>query len=115
MFTAVAQTQYVQFFAGALIGVLVGLFLGPPLRSWFAFREWVEASREADLTDRLLERFADADAPWDDASVAQHESTSDDPRGPEKQIGRSSATDAATKLSSRPRGVTRRAAKRSRE
>jgi hypothetical protein len=45
------------FLAGLAIGVFLGLLLGPLVRSWVAWREWVQASREADLTDRLLTRM----------------------------------------------------------
>jgi hypothetical protein len=48
-----------QFVAGVIIGVFLGLLLGPILRSWLAWREWVEASREAELTERFLARWED--------------------------------------------------------
>jgi hypothetical protein len=48
-----------QLVAGLLIGVFLGLLLGPILRSWLTWREWVEASREADLTERFLARWED--------------------------------------------------------
>jgi hypothetical protein len=51
-----------QFVAGLIIGVFLGLLLGPILRSWLAWREWVEASREADLTERFLARWEEGDA-----------------------------------------------------
>lgn len=49
------------FLVGLLVGGGLGLLAGPAIRSWLAFREWQDASREADLTDRLLERM-EADA-----------------------------------------------------
>lgn len=49
------------FLAGLLVGVGLGLLVGPAIRSWLAYREWEDASREADVADRLLERL-EADA-----------------------------------------------------
>jgi hypothetical protein len=46
-----------DLFVGLLIGVCVGLLVGPAFRSWLVFRERVEATREADLTDELISRF----------------------------------------------------------
>jgi hypothetical protein len=43
---------------GLVIGILVGLLLGPALRSWLAWREYVEASREARLHEEILRRMA---------------------------------------------------------
>ena len=40
---------------GLLIGCCIGVFVGPAFRSWQMYREWADASREARLTDRLLE------------------------------------------------------------
>ncbi len=42
---------------GILIGCGLGVLIGPGFRAWQAHREWVEASREAGLTDQLLERI----------------------------------------------------------
>jgi hypothetical protein len=39
---------------GLLLGIVIGLLIGPLLRSWLAWREYVEASREAELHERLL-------------------------------------------------------------
>jgi hypothetical protein len=47
------------FVAGLLIGVAVGLVAGPLLRWWITVREWREASREAELSDELLQRMAE--------------------------------------------------------
>jgi hypothetical protein len=49
------------FLVGLLVGGGLGLLAGPAIRSWLAHREWEDASREADLADRLLERM-EADA-----------------------------------------------------
>jgi hypothetical protein len=51
-----------QFVAGLVIGVFLGLLLGPILRSWLAWKEWAEASREADLTERFLALWEEGDA-----------------------------------------------------
>ena len=45
--------------SGLAVGMFLGLFVGPRLRSWLGWREWVDASREADLADRPLKRFGD--------------------------------------------------------
>jgi hypothetical protein len=55
-----------QFIAGLIIGVLLGLLLGPVLRSWLAWREWVDASTEADLTERFLARWEREESRSDD-------------------------------------------------
>jgi hypothetical protein len=47
---------------GLLVGCCIGILVGPAFRSWQIYREWAEASREARLADRLLERMEiDAD------------------------------------------------------
>jgi hypothetical protein len=43
------------FLVGLTLGSFAGFLVGPAIRSWIAHREWAEASREARLTDRLLE------------------------------------------------------------
>jgi hypothetical protein len=73
-----------QFVAGLLIGVFLGLLLGPILRSWLAWREWVEASREAELAERFLARL-EAEAPSLDetsGNEGQAEECRPSPRGP---------------------------------
>ena len=42
---------------GLVLGSLVGLLLGPLLRAWLSWREWVSASREANLLGDVLERM----------------------------------------------------------
>jgi hypothetical protein len=42
---------------GLILGSFVGLLLGPLLRLWLGWREWVSASREADLLGDVLERM----------------------------------------------------------
>jgi hypothetical protein len=49
---------------GLIVGFFLGLLVGPLLRSWLEWREWVRASREADLLGHVLERM-DADR-WPD-------------------------------------------------
>jgi len=47
---------------GLLLGACIGVLVGPAFRSWQAYREWADASREVRLADRLLERMEiDAD------------------------------------------------------
>jgi hypothetical protein len=50
---------------GLLLGIVIGLLIGPVLRSWLAWREYVEASREADLHEDLLQRMARSTLPGD--------------------------------------------------
>jgi hypothetical protein len=66
-----------QFVAGLLIGVFAGLLLGPIFRSWLAWREWVEASREADLTERLLAHLEQEAGPSNEASSGTQEQPRD--------------------------------------
>lgn len=42
---------------GIVIGCCLGILIGPGFRAWQTHREWIAASREAGLTDRLLERI----------------------------------------------------------
>jgi hypothetical protein len=47
-----------------LLGVVLGLALGPVVRSWIVWREYQAASREAWLADEALRRLEDEqDAP----------------------------------------------------
>jgi hypothetical protein len=54
---AAADTGSGNFLVGLLLGICIGLLVGPAFRSWLVFREWTEASREAKLADRLLTRL----------------------------------------------------------
>ncbi len=48
---------------GILIGCCLGILIGPGFRAWQTHREWVDASREAQLVDHLLSGLeADADS-----------------------------------------------------
>jgi hypothetical protein len=50
------------FVVGLVLGGFIGFLVAPAIRSWQAYREWTDASREARLADRLLERMEiDAD------------------------------------------------------
>jgi len=60
-FLAVTSAGLGGFLAGLMVGGGLGLLAGPAIRSWLAYREWEDASREADVADRLLERM-EADA-----------------------------------------------------
>ncbi len=46
-----------DFIVGVLLGACLGYLVGPALRSWQIYREWADASREARLSDRLLDRL----------------------------------------------------------
>jgi hypothetical protein len=46
-----------DFVVGLLVGLCIGILVGPAFRSWQIYKEWVEASREVRLADRLLERM----------------------------------------------------------
>jgi hypothetical protein len=59
---------------GLLIGIVIGLVIGPVLRSWLTWREYVEASREAQLHERVLRLMSETPSPSD--------GTGDGPLGP---------------------------------
>ena len=46
-----------SFITGLVVGIGIGLLLAPMLRSWLAWREWLDASQEARLTDAVLDRM----------------------------------------------------------
>jgi hypothetical protein len=48
---------------GLVIGIFIGLLVGPALRSWLAWREYVEAGREARLHEEILRRMAGSAPP----------------------------------------------------
>ncbi|HEX9824181.1 MAG TPA: hypothetical protein VGB51_07300 [Actinomycetota bacterium] len=43
------------FVGGLALGLLLGVVVGPLVRLWISWREWSEASREARLTEDVLE------------------------------------------------------------
>ncbi len=45
----------IGFVIGLALGGVLGLLLGPALSAWIGRLEWRTASREIELTDRLLE------------------------------------------------------------
>jgi hypothetical protein len=47
---------------GLAIGGAIGFVAGPILRHRLAYREWRDASREADLADELLARLEELDS-----------------------------------------------------
>lgn len=51
-----------------LIGFVVGLLVGPVIRSWIAWREYAAASREAQLHEDLLRLMADSPSVGPDRS-----------------------------------------------
>jgi hypothetical protein len=65
---AAADTGSGNLIVGLLLGLCIGLLVGPAFRSWLVLREWTEASREAQLADRLVSRI-ETDAREDDSSV----------------------------------------------
>lgn len=44
---------------GLVLGFLIGLLAAPALRSWASWREWVDASREADRAARESDLFTE--------------------------------------------------------
>ena len=51
-----------DMFVGLGFGLILGLLIGPVVRSWLIWREWVSASREANLVSDVLDRMEVA--PW---------------------------------------------------
>ncbi len=47
---------------GLIVGIAIGLLLGPALRSWLVWREHVDADREARLHEEILRRLAQPSA-----------------------------------------------------
>jgi hypothetical protein len=45
---------------GFLLGIVVGLLIGPLFRSWLAWREYVDASREARLHEEILRLMSES-------------------------------------------------------
>lgn len=46
-----------DLFVGLILGCFIGLLAGPLLRAWLVRREWIRASREADLFGHGLDRI----------------------------------------------------------
>ena len=83
---------YGTFIAGFLLGAGIGFLLGPAVRSWLAYREWAEASREAHMAEEILSRMQ-----WD-ARLDTHgagESRSVHPSRSKRASGTSDADDLA--------------------
>ena len=57
MLELAAVTGSADLFVGLVLGLCVGILVAPAFRAWQSRREWVEASREAHLTDRLLRKL----------------------------------------------------------
>ena len=51
-----------DLFVGLGFGLALGLLIGPVVRSWLIWREWVSASKEANLVADVLDRMEVA--PW---------------------------------------------------
>lgn len=45
---------------GLILGFALGLVVGPAIRSWLAWREYSEASREARLAEDVLRRMSES-------------------------------------------------------
>jgi len=61
-FVAASAQADSGFVVGLVLGGFTGFLVAPAIRSWQAYREWTDASREARLADRLLQRMEmDAD------------------------------------------------------
>jgi hypothetical protein len=58
----VAALFSADLFVGLGFGLVLGLLIGPVVRSWLIWREWVSASREANLVADVLDRMEVA--PW---------------------------------------------------
>ena len=83
VFELAAVTGSADLVVGLVLGLCIGLLVAPAFRSWQSYREWVEASREARLTDRLLRKLED-DAqgvqPPDPAGAVAHAGHGSEPR-----------------------------------
>jgi hypothetical protein len=59
----VASLLSPDLFVGLGFGLVLGLLIGPVVRSWLIWREWVSASREANLVADVLDRMEVAPSP----------------------------------------------------
>lgn len=48
---------------GLVVGFVLGLVVGPILRSWLIWRQYIEASREAQLHEEILRLMSDPSSP----------------------------------------------------
>ena len=55
--TIAALHANADLLVGILIGLGVGYLAGPLLRAWLTYVEWTETSREARLTEALIDRL----------------------------------------------------------
>jgi accessory colonization factor AcfC len=46
-----------EFIGGLMLGVFLGIVLGPAIRLWVTWHEWTAASREARLTEDVMKRM----------------------------------------------------------
>jgi len=58
---AAASGGRADLVVGLLLGLCLGLLVGPAFRAWQIHREWIDASKEARLTEQLLQEL-DEDA-----------------------------------------------------
>ena len=68
---AVLASSADTFVAGAAMGLLIGILIGPGAWRWLAWRWWKEANREIRLTDRVLHRLSDDPPVADDDHQAE--------------------------------------------
>jgi hypothetical protein len=55
--TIAALHANADLLVGIVIGLAVGYLTGPLLRAWLIYFEWTETSREARLTEALIDRL----------------------------------------------------------
>jgi Na+/glutamate symporter len=48
---------------GLIVGFVLGLLIGPILRSWLTWKQYLEASREAQLHEEILRLMSDPPSP----------------------------------------------------
>jgi hypothetical protein len=53
----VASVDVIGFLSGLGVGLLLGVVLGPVVRFWLWWHEWLDASREARLTEAVMKRM----------------------------------------------------------
>jgi hypothetical protein len=82
MTSLVATGSGGDLIVGFVVGMAIGILVGPAFRSWVARREWNEASRRARLTDEVLARMQD-EPPYPDGGVPDLDAwTSEPPKEP---------------------------------
>jgi hypothetical protein len=75
----VAALLSTDLFIGLGFGLVLGLLIGPVVRSWLIWREWVSTSREANLVSDVLDRMEVA--PWPRLEPRTKVPDGDEPEG----------------------------------